>query len=806
MKRLFFIFLLLSALQCFASFTNVVGINIETNGWIADVTIGGDAAGSIGTNGNFFSGLGTNNSLTSTTALTLTMSSMGFDDSGSGIQVSRTVYGTKIIRLPFPLQQTNDIQFQDSGGTNVVFRIALSDFICSRDSNIVATALGGWISGTNGNSTNVVAISGFSVTNSSTVTYPKTIANWTMPCWNRWTNAAPVLQVFAAQYFAQAGRPIRMIQFVAQDAHSHAVTNKVTAMVATLGPLTGVAVCEWLVTLDISTFTAGDLVRCDFTAFPWVGDSTSECDTFDAVNTMPTPKYAAVTNLYDPNYTYATSNGTWAVVAQGGNDSTGVASTNVLNTASPPAAFLTINGACLGIKATNNLVFSHNDLGAGIVYLQPHTNWDLPGGSGSYGTIPKSWFTVTRFPTCSVAQVIINTNTGNLKICQRDRVASVTVSNFWRNDGIGCWLRSEALWFDTCTLNIDPGDATSTKKTIREVTNAIATSCTVNEMRDGSSIGFGPSGSNPGSWSLVRDCLLNSTGAQTPWMLIGNARTKPNATANGNAFIQTEITGGAASALPDTCVVAFNDFRNLIWSPAATVQKYFLTKPAAGFAFIQNVIEKITNDTQYALQIASDGISTGSTNILYWNNTIVGQRVNNFYNDSGSVALPLVLCTKKNNISDDDNIKTDNFPTANGARIGNWPCVWGVGWSGNVDSQINGVGVPGDFVNGSVGAANDCFGFFGLNGRQQGPTNGPVWQQYIDRRGFDGVSNYGGGGNYRLRNSSPIKTWTCQQLLPFDLQGSPRSTNDPPGAYIFYGGGPSLMTGNGRLTGGASLK
>ena len=40
------------------------------------------------------------------------------------------------------------------------------------------------------------------------------------------------------------------------------------------------------------------------------------------------------------------------------------------------------------------------------------------------------------------------------------------------------------------------------------------------------------------------------------------------------------------------------------------------------------------------------------------------------------------LWSMRGNLFEDGNIKTDTFTTGNGARIGNWPAVWGVGSSG----------------------------------------------------------------------------------------------------------------------------
>ena len=83
MMRLFFIAFLLLPIRLFSATTYpLIGLEIETNGFILRATVATDNAlgvGTASTNGGFFNGLGTNNSLSSTTALVLTMTEMGYD-------------------------------------------------------------------------------------------------------------------------------------------------------------------------------------------------------------------------------------------------------------------------------------------------------------------------------------------------------------------------------------------------------------------------------------------------------------------------------------------------------------------------------------------------------------------------------------------------------------------------------------------------------------------------------------------------------------------------------------------------------
>src|SRR3990172_12051062 len=99
--RILFALLLLLPWRLLAAVGDITGAEVETNGWVIKLYISG-----LNTNGNFFNGMGTNNSLTATNALRLKLTSMGFNGDGNGITVERSVYGTKILRMPYPSQIT----------------------------------------------------------------------------------------------------------------------------------------------------------------------------------------------------------------------------------------------------------------------------------------------------------------------------------------------------------------------------------------------------------------------------------------------------------------------------------------------------------------------------------------------------------------------------------------------------------------------------------------------------------------------------------------------------------------------------
>ncbi len=61
-------------------------------GWVAEIDVAG-----LSTGGTYSLGMGVNNDPTNAT-IKCTVTSLGYDDTGSATTISRTIYGTKILR------------------------------------------------------------------------------------------------------------------------------------------------------------------------------------------------------------------------------------------------------------------------------------------------------------------------------------------------------------------------------------------------------------------------------------------------------------------------------------------------------------------------------------------------------------------------------------------------------------------------------------------------------------------------------------------------------------------------------------
>ena len=163
------------------------------------------------------------------------------------------------------------------------------------------------------------------------------------------------------------------------DAHSHTQTIYATQPSYDSSVGDAVPVVEYVGSIPTGTATALDALTCNFTAFPWMGDSGAE--TTSTGGTQPTPLPAPLTFVCDTSKTYGQ---TVARVATTGNDSTGTAVDIGSYVPSTTPAFLTIGKAAAAIGVYNNSNHSRNDVGGGIIYLDNGT-YVFTGSSNTYG-------------------------------------------------------------------------------------------------------------------------------------------------------------------------------------------------------------------------------------------------------------------------------------------------------------------------------------------------------------------------------------------------------------------------------------
>lgn len=741
---------------------DILSVTVGVDGWWADIVVAG-----LSTGGTYAFGLGTNNNpATGTPKIAFTVVSMGFDDTGAATTITRTVYGTKQVRKAYPNAATNE---ESTGGGNVTVRVALSDYIYVKD------ATGG---GNSGTAPTVTILSGFytqaatpnnattamAVTNSSTAAYPKVVGNWSWPGLDKITGTTFGLRAVAFHSSARSGRPVRAVKFTAADTHSNTVTTTVTA--ATVDSTVGdaVPVPEFIATLSSSTLTALDIVTCNFVAYPWIGDTAACLDTTVGGTAQPTPLYGPTAMLNDKSATYGTS---YAVVdSASGNDGTGAVSAT-FNAGSPPAAYATIFAAYNAVRTFNNTNYTRNNCGGSTIYLRGNASHTWLNGTPTVGTTPATWLTVTTFP--GDTQATIGAVSGGRSAGLMVKLVNLNLTGQASGGTISAGTGSY-MWADQCAVSAP----TANQPMFYNNTVWYLTRCTITSLNQAvqpfSGVNAAP--------AIVRGNTLAVDGVLM-YTVLGNQRTD-----TGNTGTWTDLVSGMITPAVTNAVVAYNIVRGKCTfniGMGSTVHSH-------GFAVIQNVVE-ITTTAFSCTRIAADAsIGNPVNNIMLWHNTMVGDRANVGYNDgtgagSASIAIPRKFWSLKNNIFDDANIKADTFGTPDGARIGNWSNLYGVGYSGNLNGELSGISAGGQFYHEFMGLSSDQPTPTGGTQPPQGTARAVTYPKFVNRQSYNGTTTGAGGGDYRVAGDSPAVGLSIDWVLPYDIAGNARTAADPVGAY-----------------------
>ncbi len=230
----------------FAATGDISAVRINSDGWSASV----DISNFISTSTTNNMGLGANNDPTNA-KIVFNITSPGFDTSGNVTTISRTVYGTQIVRLPYPNQLSLD-EATTSG--KVTIRVALSDYVYSGDTNVRTTMASGWYTdnGPGGTGFSNNATTSAIVTNNSTASYPLVIGHFAVEQ-RRPVDGTQSVEVFAVQRFAQNGSPLAAVSVTATGASSGKVVTA-TATSMTLSSR-GDNIPVYAVNLNLSTTT-----------------------------------------------------------------------------------------------------------------------------------------------------------------------------------------------------------------------------------------------------------------------------------------------------------------------------------------------------------------------------------------------------------------------------------------------------------------------------------------------------------------------------------------------------------------------
>jgi len=744
---------------------------IRPDGWTAEVTME-----SMGVGGTYSWGFGADNDpRDGTPKFVLTVVSKGFDSSGNATTHTRTIYGTDILRKPYNLEAENQ---ETVAGSNVVLVIALSDFVYEKDNTgagksgtaPTVSIAAGWYS--QGGASN--AVTGMAVTNNSTLQYVRPVGNWSIPDRRVAESNTIEARCVAFHIHAENGNPVACVKFDAADEHSHSSSQTLSAATIAAGWSDAKPVIEYVGAVDISTFDNGDVGTLNFKAYPRIGDTP--LDTADGVNTNPSPNYAPQKFLIDRTGAYG---GSEAYVDPVSGTAGGSSVARGAGDEGSTPAFQTILQAINAIIARNEAQYGRRSSDHSIVYLKEgaHTWYGSGSLTGSL-TAQKTYLTVKRAPSAARDNVTLVGQSGTPAVQQYIKVQGITLANTSQNTLTGHTL----CWAHDCKFD----HTTSLRQPLHNNTVNYATSGVVINL----SQGMTSYSAIPAIWGLIRGVTLTNADIDLHhWCVIGTLR------APGTA--QTMTINARASAgtgpLPQTPIMAFNSWHSLsesgtetmnLWNDSDTIPAGYV-----GTAFVQNLLENSGGGSSPLFWVAADGTTQPIQNVIIWNNTIVGQRSSILYNDKGTASVLKTNCSYRNNIQDVTASKTDIFNDQhpgsavgpNGNRIGNWSVQWGVSCSGEYRGHPIGMTAAGAFP----------AEFLGLSSFQ-GDADETVSQYgYVDHKACVGASATAGGGDYHLTEGSRLRGMALVQVLPYDLEGNARGSDDSPGVFTTYEAPPA---------------
>ncbi len=785
---------------------DILSVTVRSDGWSADVVVEGFTTGAT-----YAFGLGTNNADLANAKVVMTVVSLGYDSTGTATTISRTVYGTWAVRKPYPLEASKD---ETAGGGNMTWRMALSMPVYAKDksgggnsgTDPVVNFLSGVVVNTGGGSQSSNAVTGLTVTNNSTLAYPKVHGRWAWPGFERWTGAT-LVEMVAFHPFGRNGNPVACVKFDCDDTSGNSAAQQTaSAMTATTRSGDAQRLGVYAATIPVTALTQGNVLTTRFRAYPWVGDSASVCDSATSADGVAAPSedLTPLMALLDKNDTLAC----YASV-DGVGGSPAVAATAASARTTP---YATLAAAFTALKTYNNTNNSDNSLNNCIILMQ---NGSYTGPGTFTGSNTRSWCIVQADLAngATEAGVIFNTAT-NQVFNGYIQMKDVTVSG----SGAGAFRGNTTtgqLWLNSCTLA-----QTSTSAWY-------AWRCefaTQNTVTAASTIGFGPFAANKGPFALVRGNNASgvTNGMQaTAYCVIGNTRVRPEAQETGNA---------SGNNISDNVIIGWNQGFSL--NTARWLQDGWRgTSITKGISMFGNVAERITDNVSPFVQITADAtLATAQSppsvvNVYLAHNTFVGQRENLNYLEGGATTNTRVNWFDLYNLFRDFNCKSDVFSNAvrtvtdgitvsgsttvtsataafvagdvgqnisldgipngittissrttttavmavaatvsasnvtlwirnfgkSGVRVGNWAFLFGCGVRG---SRYELSGFPRDFA--------------GINVAVVGSGN----MGYIDNESVSGGG--AGNGNYQLDGTSPARNLVPagEALLPFDITGT----------------------------------
>lgn len=479
--------------------------------------------------GTFAFGMGTNND-PSAAKVVLTVTSPSYDATGTAGTVTRTVYGTRVMRLAYPSDASNDVT---TSGSDAVAHIALSDFIYAGETVTIAVAASLYTATTNSNS----LAGGTSVTNSSTNTHAKCVGRFVTVPYQRQTGDFTV-EFFGGHRSAKNGKPLACVKFIATDQHSHTSTTLVTAMSLSAANASGIRLPVYAGTIDTSGFTDGDTITVNVEAYPWVGDSGAVLKSDLVANggdgfAQPDERLGPMAFLLDKAGT--TLPPLYCVVDSATGTSSGVASTTLATAeATRCDTIATAKSKIAAIRATGE---------GAVIYLVDNggIGYAFNGSSVAFTGTPRVWTTIAPHPTLGTKAGCPISSGNNTAFTGYLRFSGLSLANASLGAIVGSSTAS-VLWLDTCSINLTNGTAAIYKFKV-----GFATDNTIIAL----TLGFQPFSTNRGPWKLIRGNISSA--------VIGGASLYATVANKGVATGYVAMANAQGQAPSCNAIYAYND-------------------------------------------------------------------------------------------------------------------------------------------------------------------------------------------------------------------------------------------------------
>lgn len=695
-------------------------------------------------------GLGANNTITGQEKVKLTVTGHGFSPSGAVITSrTRTIYGTA--KFPGLYPATNSFE-TSADGFVAVLQIALSDYVF-RGETITADVRAG-LYGTTPNT----AATGLSITNLSFIDYTnaRPVFAWLTPQHGQSTGTHYTVEFLAAHWSAiydNAGRPVQAVEVRASGENGAHLTNILTSSFYDCNEI-GVCGARFRWDIPVASFGDTNVVTVNARTLPYFG-TNAVIDTSDGVFTSTNLNYSTLRFLNDPNGTYGEAHANVSTNYAVASDATGVV-TNLANWTTNLAPFLTIRGAANAIARYNSNFFGRLDVGGAKIHLAAGA-WRMGETNLAAGQRPRTYVEILPYPGLTRQQCYFYTNHSTTDISDLIKVTGME----FNGAAVGAAIVFDGvdfLWTDNCDW------ATGQSAALNSITNWYATGNRFYRMAQG----LQTASAGTGGPAFVRDSLFNFTNTTTGITPVLFRNLKTNIIAADLTFRDSS----SAVRCRVSTIWAYNVFlalsnNNDAWS----VRRDIINADYIGKAHLANVVETRAASQAGVVDFGSSGSTSNMPNMLIWNNAFL-LKLNWFYDD-GTTVLPRVYSPSWviGNYCDDTNIKGDEFATANGARYGNRPQMWGVGFNHNILPETFNIGTPGSFAQFYYGLNS-----FGTNGT----TTNILWN--FTRSGRFTTAIGAGGGDYRYLSQSPAFKFNGPRVLSHKLDG-PTSALDAPGAF-----------------------